>query len=102
VVLIEYDAQAPLFYEGDTSASPSASATSGSAAAGPGGGMGMGGGTPSQEHIHTTIRTPNGGDYGIDLLKPHLEQDHWRRRRFARTIDAQEVRFYGPVRSSDR
>ncbi|WP_406215525.1 DUF3500 domain-containing protein [Streptomyces canus] len=74
VVLIEYDAQAPLFYKGDSSATPSASASSD--AGGPGGGMGMGGGTPSQEHIHTIIRTPNGGDYGIDLLKLHLENDH--------------------------
>jgi hypothetical protein len=38
--------------------------------------MGMGGGTPSQEHIHTIVRTPNGGDYGVDLLKLHLENDH--------------------------
>ncbi|MBE8470088.1 DUF3500 domain-containing protein [Streptomyces sp. 3R004] len=53
VVLIEYDAQAPLFYKGGSS-----------------------GGGPSQEHIHTIVRTPNGGDYGIDLLKLHLEIDH--------------------------
>ncbi|WP_409375179.1 DUF3500 domain-containing protein [Streptomyces justiciae] len=53
VVLIEYDAQAPLFYKGGSS-----------------------GGGPSQEHIHTIVRTPNGGDYGIDLLKLHLETDH--------------------------
>ena len=80
VVIIEYDAQAPLFYKGDSSASPSAgasaSAGSGANAAGPGSGMGMGGGTPSQEHIHTIVRTPNGGDYGVDLLKLHLENDH--------------------------
>ncbi|MFJ3664880.1 DUF3500 domain-containing protein [Streptomyces sp. NPDC090106] len=78
VVLIEYDAQAPLFYKGDSSASPSASASASADAnaGGPGGGMGMGGGTPSQEHIHTIVRTPNGGDYGIDLLKLHLENDH--------------------------
>lgn len=76
VVLIEYDAQAPLFYKGDSSSSPSASASSGSNQGGPGGGMGMGGGTPSQEHIHTIVRTPNGGDYGIDLLKLHLAHDH--------------------------
>ena len=75
-MLIEYDAQAPLFYKGDSSASPSASASASSNAGGPGGGMGMGGGTPSQEHIHTIIRTPNGGDYGVDLLKLHLENEH--------------------------
>ncbi|MFF4308773.1 hypothetical protein ACWDFR_04895 [Streptomyces sp. 900105755] len=33
-------------------------------------------GTPTQQHIHTVIRTPNGGDYGVDLLKLHLETDH--------------------------
>ncbi|MCX5559234.1 DUF3500 domain-containing protein [Streptomyces sp. NBC_00038] len=76
VVLIEYDAQAPLFYKGDSTASASASASADSNGGGPGGGMGMGGGTPSQEHIHTIIRTPNGGDYGVDLLKLHLENDH--------------------------
>lgn len=82
VVLIEYDAQAPLFYHEASSASPSASASASASASsnggGPpgGGGMGMGGGTPSQEHIHTIIRTPNGGDYGVDLLKLHLESDH--------------------------
>lgn len=43
---------------------------------GGGGGMGGPGGTPTQQHIHTIIRTPNGGDYGIDLLKLHLENDH--------------------------
>lgn len=79
VVLIEYDAQAPLFYHEASSASPSASASASASANGggpPGGGMGMGGGTPSQEHIHTIIRTPNGGDYGVDLLKLHLDNDH--------------------------
>ncbi|MFJ9897504.1 DUF3500 domain-containing protein [Streptomyces sp. NPDC091280] len=54
VVLIEYDAQAPLFYHGASAAN----------------------GTPSQEHIHTVVRTPNGGDYGVDLLKLHLDNDH--------------------------
>lgn len=81
VVLIEYDAQAPLFYHEASSASPSASASASASASSngggpPGGGMGMGGGTPSQEHIHTIIRTPNGGDYGVDLLKLHLDNDH--------------------------
>jgi len=26
---------------------------------------------PSRHHIHTIIRTPNGGDYGADLLAQH-------------------------------
>jgi hypothetical protein len=32
---------------------------------------------PSRNHIHTIIRTPNGGDYGLDLLRQHHERyDH--------------------------
>ncbi|MFO0502072.1 MAG: DUF3500 domain-containing protein, partial [Acidobacteriota bacterium] len=26
---------------------------------------------PDHEHIHTVIRTPNGNDYGKDLLRQH-------------------------------
>ncbi|WP_230193664.1 DUF3500 domain-containing protein [Streptomyces coriariae] len=62
VVLVEYDAQSPLAYGNKDSSG--------------GGGMGGPGGTPTQQHIHTIIRTPNGGDYGVDLLKLHLENDH--------------------------
>ncbi|MDQ0578940.1 DUF3500 domain-containing protein [Streptomyces rishiriensis] len=63
VALIGYDARSPLAYGTEDS---------------DGGGMGGPGGTPAQQHIHTVIRTPNGGDYGVDLLKPHLENDHQR------------------------
>ena len=32
---------------------------------------------PSRNHIHTVVRTPNGGDYGLDLLRQHHERfDH--------------------------
>lgn len=31
----------------------------------------LGGDGPSRQHIHTMIRTPNGGDYGKDLLRQH-------------------------------
>ena len=31
---------------------------------------------PSRNHIHTVIRTPNGNDYGKDLLRQHREQHH--------------------------
>jgi hypothetical protein len=32
---------------------------------------------PSRQHIHTVVRTPNGNDYGRDLLRQHYEQcDH--------------------------
>ena len=32
---------------------------------------------PSRHHVHTVVRTPNGGDYGADLLREHHERfDH--------------------------
>jgi len=32
---------------------------------------------PSHHHVHTLVRTPNGGDYGADLLRQHHERfDH--------------------------
>jgi hypothetical protein len=27
---------------------------------------------PSRAHIHVVVRTPNGNDYGKDLLRQHL------------------------------
>jgi hypothetical protein len=30
----------------------------------------------SRNHIHTIVRTPNGNDYGKDLLRQHLQQFH--------------------------
>ena len=29
---------------------------------------------PTREHIHTVVRTPNGNDYGRDLLRQHYER----------------------------
>ena len=29
---------------------------------------------PSRQHIHVVVRTPNGNDYGKDLLRQHLKQ----------------------------
>ena len=29
---------------------------------------------PTRHHVHTVVRTPNGNDYGIDLLRQHYEQ----------------------------
>jgi hypothetical protein len=29
---------------------------------------------PSRHHVHTVVRTPNGGDYGLDLLRQHHER----------------------------
>lgn len=31
---------------------------------------------PARFHIHTLVRSPNGGDYGMDLLKQHYLRDH--------------------------
>lgn len=31
---------------------------------------------PVRNHIHTVVRTPNGNDYGKDLLRQHLEKSH--------------------------
>lgn len=31
-------------------------------------------GAPTREHIHTVVRTPNGNDYGKDLLRQHYHQ----------------------------
>ena len=31
---------------------------------------------PTRNHIHAVIRTPNGNDYGKDLLRQHYEQHH--------------------------
>jgi len=46
VVLIEYDHQSPIALGGPN--------------------------VPSRRHVHTTMRTPNGNDYGKDLLRQHL------------------------------
>lgn len=31
---------------------------------------------PAKFHIHTIVRTPNGNDYGADLLRQHYQRDH--------------------------
>ena len=31
---------------------------------------------PLPLHIHTVVRTPNGNDYGVDLLRRHHERYH--------------------------
>lgn len=31
---------------------------------------------PTRDHIHAVVRTPNGNDYGKDLLRQHIEQHH--------------------------
>jgi predicted nuclease of restriction endonuclease-like (RecB) superfamily len=32
--------------------------------------------TPTRDHIHAVLRTPNGNDYGKDLLKQHIQEHH--------------------------
>jgi hypothetical protein len=40
---------------------------------------------PTRHHVHTVVRTPNGGDYGTDLLRQHHERfDHSHGRHVAR------------------
>jgi len=40
-------------------------------------GVALGNDEHSRNHIHTVVRTPNGNDYGKDLLRQHYEQfDH--------------------------
>lgn len=50
VILIEFDHQRPIALERST--------------------------VPTRNHIHTVVRTPNGNDYGKDLLRQHLEHHH--------------------------
>jgi hypothetical protein len=52
VILIEFDHQLPTNLR-HLSATPS---------------------VPTREHIHTVVRTPNGNDYGRDLLRLHYQQ----------------------------
>jgi len=47
VILIEFDHQSPIALPGDR--------------------------VPSRRHVHTVVRTPNGNDYGKDLLRQHIE-----------------------------
>ena len=39
-------------------------------------GQALGNSEPSRNHIHTVVRTPNGNDYGKDLLRQHYEQSN--------------------------
>ena len=54
VILIEFDHQSPVFLYDKTKPYPG----------------------PVKTHIHTVVRTPNGNDYGKDLLKEHLKKHH--------------------------
>ena len=54
VVLIEFDHQRPVFHWDRTKDRPG----------------------PTKNHIHTVVRTPNGNDYGRDLLRQHLGRYH--------------------------
>jgi hypothetical protein len=49
VILIEFDHQGPIALAGDRT-------------------------VPTREHVHSVVRTPNGNDYGKDLLRQHYEQ----------------------------
>jgi len=49
VILIEFDHQSPVALQGTR-------------------------GVPTRAHIHSVVRTPNGNDYGKDLLRQHYEK----------------------------
>jgi hypothetical protein len=49
VLLIEFDHQGPIALEGPRD-------------------------VPTRRHVHSVVRTPNGNDYGKDLLRQHYEQ----------------------------
>jgi hypothetical protein len=48
VILIEFDHQSPVALEGER-------------------------GVPTRRHVHSVVRTPNGNDYGKDLLRQHYQ-----------------------------
>ena len=50
MILIEFDHQLPVALEGPR--------------------------VPNKHHVHTVVRTPNGNDYGKDLLRQHLLARH--------------------------
>jgi len=64
VVLIEFDHVSP---------GPLGMGRGGPGGPPPGGGPG-GGRASTRQHIHAVVRTPNGNDYGKDLLRRHYEQ----------------------------
>ncbi len=39
-------------------------------------GQALGNKEPSRNHIHTVVRTPNGNDYGKDLLRQHYQRSN--------------------------
>ena len=39
-------------------------------------GIALTGDQPSRNHVHSLVRTPNGNDYGKDLLRQHFERSH--------------------------
>lgn len=49
VILIEFDHQSPVALDGER-------------------------GVPTRRHVHSVVRTPNGNDYGKDLLRQHYER----------------------------
>lgn len=43
---------------------------------------------PLRHHVHTVVRTPNGNDYGVDLLRQHHERHH---RRLTQNAESQNT-----------
>ena len=51
---------------------------------------------PTRRHVHTVVRTLNGGDYGMDLLRcHHLAHDHGAGRLLGQGITYDTVTLIG-------
>ncbi len=72
VILIEFDCQGGGPASGAVEPALVAANATATAVASRGGGQGG----ASRNHIHCVVRTPNGNDYGFDLLKEHLATAH--------------------------
>jgi hypothetical protein len=72
VIYIEFDCESGGPASGAVDAATDAANATKTGVATGGQGGGGGGGGASRNHIHSVVRTPNGNDYGFDLLKDHL------------------------------
>jgi hypothetical protein len=54
---------------------------------------------PAKFHIHTVVRTPNGNDYGKDLLRQHYERSH-QDPGLLREVDREPFEYH-PLRDED-
>lgn len=74
VILIEFDHQSPVFLGRESGPPMGGPRPNGPPAGGPPTGGPPPQRAPTRQHIHTVVRTPNGNDYGKDLLREHYAQ----------------------------